>query len=107
MGIISANIGELLDMRWALVDEAATMGTKNRDRVLGIKVRLSSHVIHQDDKLDALKRAIAAAEGFDGFVMVHVGDIETPLETLTRYLRPRSEERRVGKECRSRWAPSH
>ena len=88
MGIISANIGELLDMRWALVDEAATMGTKNRDRVLGIKVRLSSHVIHQDDKLDALKRAIAAAEGFGGFVMVHVGDIETPLETLTQYLRP-------------------
>ena len=25
---------------------------------------------------------------FDGIVMVHVGDIETPLETLTRHLRP-------------------
>jgi len=88
MGIISADIGELLDMRWALVDAAADMGRRNRDRVLGIKVRLSYHTIGHDDKLDALKRAIAAAEGFGGFVMVHVGDIETPLETLTRHLRP-------------------
>ena len=23
------------------------------------------------------------------------------------YLKPRSEERRVGKECRSRWSPYH
>ena len=26
---------------------------------------------------------------------------------LRRYLRVRSEERRVGKECRSRWSPYH
>ena len=26
---------------------------------------------------------------------------------LTEWLRPRSEERRVGKECRSRWSPYH
>ena len=26
---------------------------------------------------------------------------------ITDYLRPRSEERRVGKECRSRWSPYH
>ena len=27
------------------------------------------------------------------------------LETMNKY--PRSEERRVGKECRSRWSPYH
>ena len=28
-------------------------------------------------------------------------------ETPTTYLSVRSEERRVGKECRSRWSPYH
>ena len=88
MGIISPVIGELFDMRWARVEDAGDMGRENSDLILGIKVRLSHHTIFLDDKLDALKRAIAAAEMFDGMVMVHVGDIETPLETLTRHLRP-------------------
>lgn len=88
MGIISPSIGELFDMRWARVEDAGEMGRENTDLVLGIKVRLSHHTVFLDDKLDALKRAIAAAEMFDGMVMVHVGDIETPLETLTRHLRP-------------------
>lgn len=88
MGIISEKIGELFDMRWADVDEAVQVGRENVDTVLGIKVRLSSHVIAEADKLDALKRGIEAAEGFGGLVMVHVGDVETPLETLTALLRP-------------------
>lgn len=88
MGIISPVIGELYDMQWARVDDAGNMGRQNSDLVLGIKVRLSHHTIFMADKLDALKRAIAAAEMFDGMVMVHVGDVETPLETLTKHLRP-------------------
>ena len=28
-------------------------------------------------------------------------------EAVIRSYRPRSEERRVGKECRSRWSPYH
>ena len=28
-------------------------------------------------------------------------------KTYGRYIEPRSEERRVGKECRSRWSPYH
>ena len=87
MGIISPAIGELYDMRWARVQDAGEMGIENRDLVLGVKVRLSHHTVFMADKIDALKRAIAAAEMFGGFVMVHVGDIETPLETLTRHLR--------------------
>src|SRR5258708_17235657 len=41
-------------------------------------------------------------------------DIAAPIKHLTSHLlrrhvghRPRSEERRVGKECRSRWSPYH
>ena len=38
-----------------------------------------------------------------------VGDIITPLTSMNRPSREkiRSEERRVGKECRSRWSPYH
>ena len=31
----------------------------------------------------------------------------TTIKMLTGILYPRSEERRVGKECRSRWSPYH
>src|SRR5256885_10185906 len=30
-----------------------------------------------------------------------------PNDPITTPIRPRSEERRVGKECRSRWSPYH
>ena len=40
-----------------------------------------------------------------------LGITAQPVETITRKeenkLRKRSEERRVGKECRSRWSPYH
>ena len=32
---------------------------------------------------------------------------EVPIWTLDKKLKERSEERRVGKECRSRWSPYH
>jgi dihydroorotase len=88
MGIISSKIGELTDMRWADIEETAEAGRLNRDVVLGVKVRLSSDVVAMDDKLEALKRGVEAAEAFGGMVMIHVGDKETPLETLTAHLRP-------------------
>src|SRR5574341_1802572 len=37
----------------------------------------------------------------------HRPDPETPLEETMGALDHRSEERRVGKECRSRWSPYH
>ena len=43
-----------------------------------------------------LKTALIEKDGFLGGTCLHVGCIPT-----------RSEERRVGKECRSRWSPYH
>ena len=34
-------------------------------------------------------------------------DMHAALQTATRFVVNRSEERRVGKECRSRWSPYH
>src|SRR3989442_1312261 len=36
-----------------------------------------------------------------------VSELESPTELAGRWVRVRSEERRVGKECRSRWSPYH
>ena len=38
-------------------------------------------------------------------VLEHVRDVEMCVAEIVRVMKPRSEERRVGKECRSRWSP--
>src|SRR5260370_40880355 len=63
---------------------------------------------HAEATLPEIRLAVAEP-GLD------IGSVENVLETLTNtcyYLvvernRYRSEERRVGKECRSRWSPYH
>ena len=38
----------------------------------------------------------------------NISDVECAnKKTILDYLKKRSEERRVGKECRSRWSPYH
>src|SRR6266567_2926087 len=53
---------------------------------------------------------VCAAAGFDP----HLGDrdsmegeVELPVAAAIQAVADRSEERRVGKECRSRWSPYH
>ena len=87
MGMISHDVGELEDMRWADVEKATRAGRLNRDRVVGMKARLS-HQIVGDNDIEALERALEAAEAIGGILMVHVGDTKTPLEELMAMLRP-------------------
>ncbi len=86
-GMISPKIGELDDIEMADVELAVRTGRENRDFVLGIKARLSK-AIAGDHDVDAVKRALEAAEAIDGFVMIHVGITKTPMEELTAMLRP-------------------
>src|SRR5437870_12848772 len=39
--------------------------------------------------------------------MLHLGEIGLPPERIAERIAERSEERRVGKECRSRWGAEH
>ena len=87
MGQLAEHIGELEDLRWADVEDAVQAGRINQDYVLGMKARLSRSIAGDHD-LDALKRALEAAEALDGFLMIHVGDTKTPLEDLVAMLRP-------------------
>ena len=52
-----------------------------------------------------------AAGGYYGQYLDMEGQTKTEHDLIRRYreiaLHPRSEERRVGKECRSRWSPYH
>lgn len=87
MGMLSPKIGELEDLRWADVDDAVEIGRANRDYILGIKARLGVAQA-AGNEVDALKRAIEAAEALGTMVMIHVGNTGTPLEELTSMLRP-------------------
>ena len=59
MGMLSNDIGELEDIRWADVKAAIRVGLENRDHVLGIKVRLSKDITGDHD-IDSLKKSLAA-----------------------------------------------
>ena len=87
MGVLSRGIGELQDLRWANVKKAVAVGQANREYILGIKARLG-RLQAGDNDVDALKRAIEAAEALGVFLMIHVGASATPLENLAALLRP-------------------
>src|ERR1041385_1598156 len=59
------------------------------------------HFVHRERSADATAAAPAEREPGVGIRL----DAEKPLWTKLGRLRVRSEERRVGKECRSRWSP--
>jgi dihydroorotase len=86
LGMITPEIGELVDLRYANVREAVAVARANSDLVLGIKVRLSDDLAGDHD-VTALQRAIEAAEALGCFVMVHIGHSHTPLDTLVALLR--------------------
>ena len=67
---------------------AVEAGLANRDYVKGIKARLGRQILGENSDVEVLTRAIEAAEGFGGFVMVHVGNNPTALPELMAMLRP-------------------
>ena len=62
------------------------------------------------DRDGALFQSLAAEGYFDerGGAQARLHDLDDPAGlSLATEFEPRSEERRVGKECRVRWAPEH
>src|SRR5258707_5137574 len=53
-----------------------------------------------------VERAVSVFR-YAGYDDVVVADSQRELDDAAIRLQPRSEERRVGKECRSRWSPYH
>src|SRR5260370_21612105 len=70
-----------------------------------------AYPIPQPVKLDLEKakdylKAAGLADGFSTTFSFNVGQASTA-EPMAALVKERSEERRVGKECRSRWSPYH
>ena len=84
----------------------------------GIEKHLSGVIMHEETILQEANRNLTFSSLLSGIgvlpgVKVDLGLVKLPNfagETVTQgldSLRSRSEERRVGKECRSRWSPYH
>src|SRR3712207_5043918 len=72
---------------------------------LGADVVVNTDADNQYDARDIPKLVMPIVEGRADMV---VGDRETDqIEHFSPLKKRRSEERRVGKECRSRWSPHH
>ena len=61
---------------------------------------------HADDHV-VDQGAGQAVQGAVQFVIARTGDMDGVAFDRDGHVRVRSEERRVGKECRSRWSPYH
>ena len=87
MGLISNDIGELEDIRWARVEKAVEAAKLHSDVIVGIKVRLTDKIVGDND-LVALDRAIEAGVELSKPVMMHIGGSAHSFEQLLEKLRP-------------------
>jgi dihydroorotase len=86
IGLSAFPVGELFNIDFANVEQAAKALAENTDIALGIKVRMSQNVI-ANHGIEPLRRAIKACDmaGNSGKVMCHIGGVATP-ELMTQIL---------------------
>ena len=78
---------------------------KKTDKYTIYKKKSGRHAVQNKDKkylAEKEKEEILLAEG-----LIKLSPRKKPAEEAPAAEAPRSEERRVGKECRSRWSPYH
>src|ERR1022692_3218170 len=102
-----------LDARYAVAPDASVWSQ------IGMAQRFWERYLEVFDTVRVVARAAQVEQAPEGWLRVNgkdvlfhgVPDFHGPWQCLKRYpaLRRaiRSEERRVGKECRSRWSPYH
>src|ERR1017187_702218 len=94
------------------VEELDVAGDTSLDASVGLRraEELYARVFSEfgDDSVAQLGGVHLACEQSSNVLtkILERGRLMSYLEQSTRYI-PRSEERRVGKECRSRWSPDH
>ena len=60
---------------------------------------------HYQNRIKLIKELLKTSQLVIGDLCVHINISEASYHRYTNFTR--SEERRVGKECRSRWSPYH
>lgn len=85
-GMISPDVGELEDIRHADIQKAIDMCERNRDVILGIKVRLSEDLAGRND-MESLKRARQAANALGLPIMIHHPKAYTSIDDILAIMR--------------------
>ena len=88
VGLITWPYGELVDIRYADVGLAGDAIERNRDLIVGIKVRETAPDVVGDNGLEPLRRAIQVGEATGLPVMCHIGNTPTVLTEVLDLLRP-------------------
>jgi dihydroorotase len=89
IGLIAANLGELLDRRYADPDGVVATIERNRDVAVGVKIRAGAHIIGAGEQGWAnLKDAIRAARESNTWLMVHIGESPMSIPELAEALSP-------------------
>jgi dihydroorotase len=70
-GLLTANIGELENIQYANVSRCVDMIEKHRDRLLGVKVRLTNNLVQPSAGIQPLFSAREAADAVGLPIMVH------------------------------------
>jgi dihydroorotase len=86
MGMISPQVGELEDLRFADVEKAVEVIERNRDVIQGVKVRMSRSIVGANG-MQPLLLAKRAAEAVKMPLMVHIGSTPMPLTEILAELR--------------------
>lgn len=86
IGLICHEIGEMEDIRYAEVGKAVRVANENRDYVLGMKVRQSTHCVGNNG-LEPLKRTREAADALGMPLMVHPGATPALLQDMLAYMK--------------------
>ena len=85
MGMISARVGELEDIRFADVERAVETIERNRDVIQGVKVRMSRGIVGENG-IKPLLLAKRVAETVKMPLMVHPGNTPVPLTDILAQL---------------------
>lgn len=81
-------VGELWDLSFIDEERTARVVSRNSDRIVGIKVRISHDATGARNALPALQRARAAADKAGTRIMAHVGGSPLPLREILALLHP-------------------
>jgi dihydroorotase len=89
IGLIAANLGELLDRRYADVDGVVETIRRHPDIAVGVKIRAGKHIIGEGEQGWAnLRDAIRAARESETWLMVHIGECPMSISELCDSLAP-------------------
>jgi len=88
MGMISPQVGELEDIRFADMEKAIEVIERNRDIIQGVKVRMSQNIIGKNG-IQPLLLAKRVSETVKMPLMVHPGNTPMPLADILAVMKDR------------------